>query len=149
MFGFTRLDGRSVCGDPRPSASGGHLSIERMGWHAYKRHVLRTRCAKSPNVGRLLIPSGKSLETEKRPTGSKDPTPKCQVGDRVRLNKKHRPFKKGLYADTLKVSSGALTEVTLLFRYSITDREATRVLASGPQQKHAATRVRTKVRLDT
>ena len=34
-----------------------------------------------------------------------------------------------LYADTLKVSSGALIEVTLLFRYSTTDREATRVLA--------------------
>ena len=33
------------------------------------------------------------------------------------------------YADTLKVSSGALIEVTLLFRYSTTDREATRVLA--------------------
>ena len=63
---FTRLDGRSVCGDPRSSASGGHLSIERMGWHAYKRHVLRTGCAKSPSVGRFLIPSGKSLETEKR-----------------------------------------------------------------------------------
>ena len=25
----------------------------------------------------------------------KTPPPKCQVGDRVRLNKKHRPFKKG------------------------------------------------------
>ena len=24
-----------------------------------------------------------------------DPPPKCRVGDRVRLNKKHRPFKKG------------------------------------------------------
>ena len=34
-----------------------------------------------------------------------------------------------IYADTLKVSSGALIEVTLLFRYSTTDREATRVLA--------------------
>ena len=34
-----------------------------------------------------------------------------------------------LYADTLKVSSGALIEVPLLFRYSTTDREATRVLA--------------------
>ena len=33
------------------------------------------------------------------------------------------------YADTLKVSSGALIEVTLFFRYSTTDREATRVLA--------------------
>ena len=33
------------------------------------------------------------------------------------------------YAATLKVSSGALIEVTLLFRYSTTDREATRVLA--------------------
>ena len=33
------------------------------------------------------------------------------------------------YADTLKVSSGALSEVTLLFRYSTTDREAARVLA--------------------
>ena len=33
------------------------------------------------------------------------------------------------YADTLKVSSGALIEVTLLFRYSTTDKEATRVLA--------------------
>ena len=43
-----------------------HLSIERMGWHAHKRHVLRTGCAKSPSVGRFLIPSGKSLETEKR-----------------------------------------------------------------------------------
>ena len=38
-------------------------------------------------------------------------------------------FSKYVYADTLKVSSGALTEVTLLFRYSTTDREATRVLA--------------------
>ena len=37
--------------------------------------------------------------------------------------------RKTLYADTLKVSSGALIEVTLLFRYSTTDREATRVLA--------------------
>ena len=27
--------------------------------------------------------------------GPKDRTPKCRVGDRVRLNKKHRPFKKG------------------------------------------------------
>ena len=27
--------------------------------------------------------------------GPKDPTPKCQVGDRVRLNKKHPSFKKG------------------------------------------------------
>ena len=34
-----------------------------------------------------------------------------------------------LYADTLKVSSGALIEVMLLFRYSTTDREAPRVLA--------------------
>ena len=34
-----------------------------------------------------------------------------------------------IYADTLRVSSGALIEVTLLFRYSTTDREATRVLA--------------------
>ena len=34
-----------------------------------------------------------------------------------------------LYADTLKVSSGALIEVTPLFRYSTTDREATRLLA--------------------
>ena len=34
-----------------------------------------------------------------------------------------------MYADNLKVSSGALLEVTLLFRYGITDREATRVLA--------------------
>jgi len=25
----------------------------------------------------------------------KTPPPKCEVGDRVRLNKKHRPFKKG------------------------------------------------------
>ena len=25
----------------------------------------------------------------------KTPPPKCQVGNRVRLNKKHRPFKKG------------------------------------------------------
>ena len=38
-------------------------------------------------------------------------------------------IRKVLYADTLKVSSGALIEVTLLFRYSTTDREATRVLA--------------------
>ena len=37
--------------------------------------------------------------------------------------------RKIFYADTLKVSSGALIEVTLLFRYSTTDREATRVLA--------------------
>ena len=36
---------------------------------------------------------------------------------------------KCFYADTLRVSSGALIEVTLLFRYSTTDREATRVLA--------------------
>ena len=34
-----------------------------------------------------------------------------------------------IYADTLKVSSGALIEVTLLFRYSTTGREPTRVLA--------------------
>ena len=36
-----------------------------MGWHAYKRHVLRTRCTKSASVGRLVISRGKSLETEK------------------------------------------------------------------------------------
>ena len=36
---------------------------------------------------------------------------------------------KSIYADTLRVSSGALIEVTLLFRYSTTDREATRLLA--------------------
>ena len=35
-----------------------------MGWHAYKRHVLRTRCAKSASVGRLVISRGKSLEME-------------------------------------------------------------------------------------
>ena len=38
-----------------------------MGWHAYKRHVLRIPGAKRPSVGRLLIQSGKSLESEKTP----------------------------------------------------------------------------------
>ena len=41
----------------------------------------------------------------------------------------HAESRESFYADTLKVSSGALIEVTLLFRYSTTDREATRVLA--------------------
>ena len=41
----------------------------------------------------------------------------------------YRGVFKGIYADTLKVTSGALIEVTLLLRYNTTDREATRVLA--------------------
>ena len=36
-----------------------------MGWHAYKKHVLRTRCTKSASVGRLVISGRKSLETQR------------------------------------------------------------------------------------
>ena len=48
---FTAMDGRSVCGRARPSSSRGHPPTQRMGRHAYKRHVSRTRCTKSASVG--------------------------------------------------------------------------------------------------
>ena len=49
---FTRMDGRSVCG-------------QWMGRYAYKRHVLQTRCTKLVSVVRLVISGGKSLETQR------------------------------------------------------------------------------------
>ena len=62
---FTVMDGRSVCGHARTSSSRGHLSTQRMGRHAYKRHVLRTRSTKSASIGRPVITGRKSLETQR------------------------------------------------------------------------------------
>ena len=51
-----------------------------MGRHAYKRHVLRTRCTKGTSIGRLVISGRKSLETQRTQRVSAVESPSTIVG---------------------------------------------------------------------
>ena len=48
---FTRLDGRSVCGETSQQRNYSCLQSGRVGWHTYGRHFLRAGFTKSQRQG--------------------------------------------------------------------------------------------------
>ena len=60
----------------------------------------------------------------------KTPPPRCRVGDRVRLNKKHRPFKKGylpFYLQTRCAKSASVGGLVISGRKSLETQRTQRV----------------------